>query len=176
MNLLAKAKLSLNNLKEIFAMERDIASRKRIIKMAGLGFITRHIATTNDGGYPIFLADEFVYISTHTKGIPQAIALVSANGAKEIYVNNLFLELSGELQDAVLQHEVGHLTLNAVYNGFDRFLYNMRLSNKVYLCECAADDYAVASGYKMRDVLVLLRDKYGFSSRELNARIARLTA
>lgn len=176
MNLLAKAQLSLRNLKDVIAIERDIASRKRIIKMAGLGFITRHIATTKDGGYPVFLADEFVYISTHTKGIPQALAIVSANGAKEIYVNNLFLELSGEMQDAVLQHEVGHLALNAIYTGFDRFLYNIRLSNKSYLCECAADDYAAAGGYKIRDVLVLLRDKYKLSNRELDARIARLAA
>lgn len=176
MKLLAKVKASLNNLADVISIERDIASKKRIIKMTGLGHITQHIATTKDGGYPVFLADEFVYLTTHVKGIPQAIALALVDGTKEIYINDLFLELSGEMQDAILQHEVGHLTLNAIYNDFDRFLCNIGLSNKAYLCECAADDYAVAGGYKMRELLILLRDKYGFTTREIEARIARLTA
>lgn len=155
-------------------IEKEIAILKKRAKVSCIGYPSVHVASTKDGNFPIFLADDFVYVNTKFKDIPQAMAVSLPCGTKEIYINTAFTHLPEGVRDAIIAHEVGHLVLNAIYNGVDKLLANTGLSNKTYLCECAADDYSVASGYNMYAALVLIRDQFKLRSKELDKRIARL--
>ena len=144
-------------------------------KNGKLPYSSKHIANTIDGNYPIFLADDFVFVKTRRHDIPQAIATVVGDNQKEIYVNNLFLTLDPLFQDAIIQHEVGHLELMAIYTSKDRFLTNLGLSNKAYLAECAADDYSKAGGHRILQALMHLHATYPIArTKELRKRILRL--
>lgn len=176
MKLLTKAKATIQNIKQAIEVEFDIASRKRVAKLTGFGFPRELLASTLDGGYPVYLADEFMYVNSRIKDKPQATAVFHKDGTKEIYVNQKFLDLSKDIQEAIIQHEVGHLVLNAYYTPLEGFLGSIGLSNKRYLCECAADDYSAAGGHKMYEALLLIREEYGVNYKELNKRIERLAA
>lgn len=175
MNLVNKFREVVQYIKDEVKTDREIASKKRIAKLSGLGYINRHIGNTIDGNYPIFLADDFVYVQTRLKDVPSAMTLILKDGTKEIYINNKFLGLSRDHQAAIIQHEVGHIATNSIYTRVDTYLSIFGLSNKTYRCECAADDYAVARGFKIKEVLIMLRDTYKLESKELNKRIARLS-
>lgn len=144
-------------------------------KKGKLPYPSEQVAVTLDGGYPIFLADDYVFIKTGCGNIPQAIAVAISEELKEIYVNDLFLTLPPTFQDAIIQHEVGHLKLGAIYSSKDRFLTNLGLSNKAFLCECAADDYSKSGGHPMLQTLMYLHQTYPTTrTGEMRKRILRL--
>ena len=152
----------------------EIEAIKRWVRQSGLGYFSTHIGNTVDDGIPVFIADEFVYVNSGIKDIPAAYAVIIGD-TKEIYINKAFKRLSTPHQKAFIAHEVGHLALGAVYSGIDKLLAQFGLSNKTYLCECAADDYALAGGHDILGALLVMRDTYGVKSLELNKRIARLS-
>lgn len=152
----------------------EIDQIKKRVKKAGTGYTSHHIGNVAGTNIPVFIADEFVFVTTKIRGAPSAYCVVLSCGTREIYVNDMFTKLSVDHQNAVLQHEVGHLVTNALYTARDRLLENIGLSNKCYLAECIADDYAVANGYDMLGTLITLRDTYGIGGAELDKRIARL--
>ena len=173
MNILNQVKAFVTGFKAAIDLEKEIKSLRKARAVSG--FESVHIGNSKDGGYPIFIADEFVFVQTRTRNLPQALAVSLKCGTKEIYVTTQFTLLPVELRDAIITHEVGHLKLDAIYDNIDRILANLGLSNKSFVCECAADDYSVASGYNMLNALLYLRDKCGYFGKELDKRIARLS-
>lgn len=173
MNILNSIKGFVHGFKCSVKTELDIIEMRKNASV--FGFPSVHVANTVDQGYPVFLADDFVFVNTKIRGLPQAYAVSLANGVNEIYVNREFAQLPEKVCEAVIGHEVGHLVLAQVYTTKERTLANLGLSNKPYLCECAADDYSVASGYDMLGALIYLRDKCGYFGKELDKRIARLS-
>lgn len=144
-------------------------------KVHHIGYSHRHLGNTLDGGFPIFLSDDLVFVKTKIARAPAAIAVVMEDGTKEIYINDAFLKMPSHMQDAAIQHEVGHLLTDAVYTNADRFLGNLGLSFKAYLCECAADDYAYISGYDILSTLNHLYNNYPiYRTTEMCRRIQRL--
>ena len=173
MNILNKVKGFIHHINEAIKVEVDIIELKKSAKV--IGFPSTHVGNTRDQGYPIFVADTYVFAQTKTRGVPQAYAVSLINGIKEIYVNTEFTQLPEQVRDAIITHEVGHLVLGALYTAKERILADLGLSDKAFLAECAADDYAVSAGFDMYGALVLLRDQFKFRSKELDKRIARLT-
>lgn len=172
LNTVSLFKQSLTNQVKI---ELEINELKRMAKISGMGYASLHVGNTKDGNYPIFIADDFIFVHTKFKDIPQAMAVSLPCGTKEIYVNTAFTKMPEPIRDAAITHEVGHLVLNAIYTPKDKFLALVGMSNKTFLCESAADDYSVASGYDMLGALLYLRDNCGYFGKELNKRIARLS-
>lgn len=138
-------------------------------------FTSKQIMVMNKSGYPVYLAPEFVAATTNTKDMPSAFAS-DFEGHKEIYVNEEFLNLDPKFQDAILYHEEGHLAFANTYLPKDYVLWEMGLSNKAYLSECAADDYAVSCGADIVGLLEYLKTNYGdkIDLKMLDARLARL--
>lgn len=173
MYILNKVTSFIHGIKTAIKLEIEVIELKKSAEV--IGYPHTHVANTKDQGYPIFVSDTFVFAQTKTRGFPQAYAISLINGVKEIYVNTEFTLLPEEIRDAIITHEVGHLVLDAIYTAKERILTDLGFSNKAYLAECAADDYAVTSGYDMYKALVHLRDNYHLNNPEMEKRIARLS-
>lgn len=105
--------------------------------------------------------------------VPGAGAVIGGDGIGRIVVNDAFLSIPEEVQEAILLHEKGHLTHKDVVPKF--YLLKRLFGHKDILQqEFAADLYSLRNGGQMFNALCWMRDSGFYNSKEINKRILNL--